>query len=87
MPSIDQMAEIFPNARADNLAKYTDVLNAAMAEFGIDTPKRQAMFLAQCAHESGHFGRVVENLNYTNADRLRDIFSVFSTVEADDYVR
>lgn len=28
-------------------------LTAAMAEFGIDTPQRQASFLAQVAHESG----------------------------------
>jgi putative chitinase len=87
MPSKDQLADIFSNAKADNLAKYTDVLNTAMEEFGIDTPKRQAMFLAQCAHESGNFGRVVENLNYTNPARLRDIFSVFSTVDPNDYVR
>lgn len=34
-------------------AKWCDALNAAMAEYGITTPKRQAAFLAQIGHESG----------------------------------
>jgi len=32
-----------------------DVLNKAMAEFGITTPQRVAAFLAQIAHETGQF--------------------------------
>lgn len=35
-------------------------LNAAMAEFGIDTPLRQAAFLAQVGHESGQLRHVHE---------------------------
>jgi putative chitinase len=35
-------------------------LNAAMAEFGIDTPLRQASFLAQVGHESGQLRYVRE---------------------------
>jgi putative chitinase len=35
-------------------------LNAAMLEFDINTPEREAMFLAQCTHESGCFRHVVE---------------------------
>jgi|GEM_PF-5431476 len=50
MPTVDQMADIFSHAKEENLEQYVDVLNVAMDEFGIDTPKRQAMFLAQCAH-------------------------------------
>ncbi|SRR6266498_343668 len=86
MPTVDQMADIFSHAQEENLEQYADVLNAAMDEFGIDTPKRQAMFLAQCAHESGNFSRIVENLNYSTAERLRAIFSVFHTVNAQEYV-
>ena len=33
--------------------KFIDFIDAAMIEFGIDTPDRQAMFLAQIGHESG----------------------------------
>lgn len=40
-------------------------VNAALQEFGINTERRIAMFLANCAHESGNFAIMVENLNYS----------------------
>lgn len=46
--------------------QYLDPLNANMAKFGIDSPVRVAAFLAQIAHESQDFTRVVENLNYSS---------------------
>ncbi len=47
----DQLIAIMPHAakRAD---KWLQPLNDAMAEFGIDTPRRIQAFLAQVAHES-----------------------------------
>lgn len=45
--------------------KWIDAVSAACQEFGIDTPKRIAGFLSQCAHESGGFERLQENLNYS----------------------
>lgn len=48
---------------------YLPWLNSAMAEFHIDTTKRQAPFLANLAHETGDLNCVVENLNYS-ADGL-----------------
>ena len=49
-------------------------LIAACARFGIDTPLRQAAFVAQCAHESRLFTALEEGLWYRSADRIRAIF-------------
>ena len=50
--------------------RWLDPLNNALIRWDINTPTRVAMFLAQCAHESGGFRLLVENLNYS-ADALR----------------
>jgi putative chitinase len=50
--TIDQLRQIMPFA-GPRAAVYLDPLNAAMVEFGIDTPARVGMFLANVAHESG----------------------------------
>lgn len=57
-------------------------------KFGIDGPLRLSHFLSQCAHESGNFKFVKENLNYS-ADGLRKIFpKYFPTTEiAEKYAR
>ena len=52
---------------------WLDPLNAACSEFGIDTPERLAMFLAQAAHESQQFTRPRENLNY-RAERIAQVW-------------
>ena len=49
-------------------------LLAACARFAIDTPARQAAFVAQCAHESRHFTALEEGLYYRTPDRIRAIF-------------
>ena len=49
-----------PLASAIRVEEFADPLSAAMCEFGIDTPKRQAAFLAQIAHESGSLRYVRE---------------------------
>jgi putative chitinase len=44
-----------------------------LPEYEIHTPERVAAFLAQCAHESGGFKFLKENLNYKAAS-LRKVF-------------
>jgi len=39
-------------------------LAEALPDYDINTPSRVAAFLAQCAHESGEFKFIQENLNY-----------------------
>ena len=51
--SAGQLRAIMPNLSDADANRYLPYLNAAMAEGGINTPRRQAAFLAQLAHESG----------------------------------
>lgn len=48
-----QLTEIMPNLSASKAREYLPYLNKAMIEADINTPERQAAFLAQLAHESG----------------------------------
>ncbi len=70
----DELLQIMPLAAA-NVDAFADPLNAAMAEFEIDTPGRQAAFLAQVAHESRQLSALEENLNY----RPQAILATFNT--------
>lgn len=57
--NLDQLMKIMPNANA-RAAIFLPYLNVAMKEYDINTPKRQAAFIAQLAHESGSFRYVRE---------------------------
>lgn len=50
--TLDQLQKIYAKAPAVRLEKYLNPLNKAMAEAHIDTPLREAAFLAQIGHES-----------------------------------
>jgi putative chitinase len=57
-------------------------------EYQINTPKRVAAFLAQCAHESGGFVWLTENLNYSAAGLLKTFDKYFKDkATADAYAR
>ena len=45
--------------------EWIDAINETFERFDISTPERQACFLGQCAHESGGFATLKENLNYS----------------------
>jgi putative chitinase len=66
-----QLTQLIP----DN--PYIDYWYAALAQalpdYDINTPPRVAAFVAQCAHESGGFRALKENLNY-RAVTLRKVF-------------
>lgn len=54
-------------------AQWHEAIEQVCPVYGIDTPKRLAAFLAQCAHESGNFRFLKENLNY-RAESLMKTF-------------
>ncbi|MBU2249145.1 MAG: pyocin R, lytic enzyme, partial [Gammaproteobacteria bacterium] len=51
---------ILPSATRQNIDLFIEPLRQAMDEFGVDTPARQAAFLAQIGHESGSLRYVRE---------------------------
>jgi predicted chitinase len=53
--SLAQLRKVMPNLSEAKAKQYLPHLNKAMAEAHINTPKRQAAFIAQLAHESGEF--------------------------------
>ena len=67
----DQLNSIIPGNQ--HLDKWLECLNTILPEYEIDSPERVAAFLAQCAHESGGFKAIKENLNY-KASSLRKVF-------------
>lgn len=72
MVTAAQLKAIMPYSghRAD---EYCDVLNSAMEEFEINTPMRQAAFLAQIAHESAQFAYTKELASGVDYDRRGDL--------------
>ncbi len=62
---------------AARVQRWTQPLNAAMAEFGIITGRQVAYFLAQVGHESISLTRVEENLSYSTAERVVAVFRRF----------
>ena len=68
--------------------KWEEPLQATFDKYEINTPKRQAAFIGQCAHESGNFKTLQENLNYSAEGLMKTWPSRFSTKEiADQYAR
>lgn len=67
---------------------WTKALNEIMPKYMISTPKQEAAFIAQCAHESGQFNTIQENLNYS-AKGLRTVFGKYFPTDklANEYQR
>jgi putative chitinase len=60
--SLEQLAQLIPgNPYVDH---WHHALEQALPDYDINTPPRVAAFVAQCAHESGGFKFLKENLNY-----------------------
>jgi putative chitinase len=68
--------------------QWQGALNQLLPDYEINTPKRIAAFVAQCAHESGGFRWLSENLNY-KAESLMKVFPKYfhSRDLADQYAK
>ena len=82
--TLDQLKQLLP--KNPYVEHWHRALAQLLPDYEINTPKRIAAFIAQCAHESGGFTALKENLNY-RAETLRKIFpKYFPTDEmARDY--
>jgi len=58
-----QLAAMIPTNK--EVAAWCEELNKALPKYDIKTPERIAGFTSQCAHESGDFNQLLENLNYS----------------------
>lgn len=76
----DTLRRFAPAARP-SAAAHAEALEAARRQSTITTPRRLAAFLGQIYVETGGFRTLVENLNYTRADRLDAIFSRVNGLE------
>jgi putative chitinase len=70
----DQLTQLLPGN--PHLDYWYSALEQALPDYDINTPERVAAFMAQCAHESGNFRALKENLNYKAAS-LRRTFSKY----------
>jgi putative chitinase len=75
----EQLKKLLPkNPYIDN---WHSALSQLFPDYNINTAKRIAAFVAQCAHESGNFMVLKENLNY-RAATLRKIFPKYFPTDA-----
>ena len=88
-PSMTQLRAMLTSMGIAGADGWTAALQPQLVRYGITTPRRLTAFLANVAHESADFTRLVENLNYTKAERIRAVWpSRFPTLDAaTPYVR
>jgi putative chitinase len=76
--SLQQLKQMVKNPHIDH---WHEALDQLLDDYEINTPLRVAHFVAQCAHESGNFVFIKENLNYRAAS-LRKTFPKYFTDDA-----
>lgn len=69
MITAEQLKAIVPAIHDADLQKYLPWLQAEMNAYQINTPQRIGGFIAQCAHESINFSKVLEDITDAEAER------------------
>ena len=76
--TLSQLKQMVKNPYIDH---WYDALDQLLDDYDINTPLRVAHFVAQCAHESGNFVFIKENLNYKAASLQKTFAKYFPTAE------
>lgn len=81
--------DCFPHAIPSDVDKHYPYVQELFDKYQINTPRRIAAFTAQLAHESLSLSKNKENLNYTSAERLLQVFpkDFKDLTDAQNYVR
>jgi len=83
--TLDQLRQMVNNR---HIAHWYEALEQLLPDYDINTPQRIAHFIAQCAHESGNFVFIRENLNYSAQGLMNTFKKYFPTLElAQQYQR
>jgi putative chitinase len=77
--TLDQLKQVIP--KNQYVGYWHHALAQLLPQYEINTPDRIAAFLAQCAHESGGFVFIKENLNY-RWQSLRKVFPKYFPTDA-----
>lgn len=85
MITLEQLNILVPKAKGGP-AVWLEPLNTSLSVFEINNTKRIAAFIAQCAHESGGFSVLEENLNYKATTLTRLWPQRFPVSVVDQYV-
>jgi len=76
--TLDQLKQMVKNPYIDH---WYSALAQLLPDYELNTPLRVAHFVAQCAHESGNFVFIKENLNYKAASLQKTFAKYFPTAE------
>jgi putative chitinase len=80
-----QLAELIPkNPYVDH---WHHAMEQCLPDYDINSPRRVAAFVAQCAHESGGFRFLTENLNYRAESLVKTWPKYFNTSNASSYAK
>ena len=77
--TLEQLKQLLP--KNPYVEHWHEALAQLLPDYEINTPERIAAFIAQCAHESGGFMVLKENLNY-RWETLRKIFPKYFPTDA-----
>lgn len=81
--TLTNLKKILPSNR--DTEKLYVALKNILPKYNIDTVERVSMFIGQCAHESGQFNIMTENLNYSVKGLLRTFGRYFNNATAQQY--